>query len=154
MIIFASEQWRDMRHEFDVLGEASFKECDNGGGYFPYAPDYETLDYMDNDGSLHMTTARDDGRLVGYVMSAIQQRHLQFKACASQCISVYLLPEFRHGLTGVKMMNYDQESLRKLGVEMMYGGYTLNKNLAPLFEKGGWQEVERIYVKYLGDRHG
>lgn len=148
-MIYASETWAQVESEFDELGRLSFAECNTSSGKRTYAPDYDVLRAMDKDGSLHVTTARDDGKLVGYILSVVTKRHIQYNASVSQVLSMYLLPEHRKGRNGIKLMKCDEQNMRRLGVEEMNGGFTISKDLFTLFKREGWKPMETVYTKWL-----
>lgn len=149
MITFHSETWADVKDEFDELGRKNFEECKIAEGRKPYSLYHGAFDFLDEQGLVHVTTARDGGRLVGYILTILSQRHLQFEAFCSQSIGIFLMPEFRKGGNGLKLLENDEKFLRLLGVEKMYAGYTIEKDLGPLFIRRGWKGTEMHYTKWV-----
>lgn len=150
MLKYASETWAQVRDEFDELGRRNFEECKIAEGRRPYNLAREAFNWLDAEGMVHVTTARNDGKLVGYVLTVLQARHLQFDAFCSQTIGMYMLPAYRKGLNAVRMMEMDEQYMRGLGVDKMYGGCTHEKELAPLFIRRGWVPAETHYHKWIG----
>lgn len=154
MLKFDSETWSKVKDEFHDLGRRNYEECKISGGDKPYSLHQEAFDYMESEGLLHVTTARDDGKLVGYVLTVLSPRHLMFDAFVSQTIGIYLKPEYRKGLNGVRLMDADEFHMMGLGVHKMYGGYTMEKDLEPLFLKRGWVLHEKHYTKAIRSNDG
>lgn len=146
-MIFASETWAQVEPEFDALGLKSFEETGIGDGRVEYGPDYENLRELGD--IVHVVSARENGKLVGYVLSLVVPRHLQYKAKVSQMISIYILPEYRKGLNGYNMLKFYENEMVKRNVDRIDGGFTVSKDLLTLFRRGGWNPSETIYTKWL-----
>lgn len=149
MLSFQSEKWPDIKRDFEPLGRLNFAECQIAEGQRPYALDETTIDALDKLGMVHFTTARQGQQLVGYVFNMVMPRHLQFEAKCSQQIGLYLLPEYRKGVNGLKLLAEDESYMRALGVQKMYRGDTIGKDLGPLFKRAGWLPVETVYTKWV-----
>ncbi len=147
---FQSESWFHVKPDFDVLGKMNFEECKISE--LPYSLDHVFFDWAADNDMVHVTTAREDGKLVGYILSIITPRHIQYEAKCSQQIGMYLHPDYRvKGLHGLKLMQEDEVNLRKKGVQRMYGGFTVAKDLGPLFKRRGWKKAEEHYTKWIAN---
>lgn len=149
MITYQAEPWSQVEAEFDELGRMNFEECRVSDNKRPYALDHSTLRALGKD--VHLTTARDEERLIGYILSVISPKHLQYEACCSQHIGFYVHPDYRNQNIGMKLLKEDENFLKSMGVEKMYGGFTMEVDLSPLFMRRGWKEAEKIYVKWIGE---
>lgn len=138
-----------MKREFSELARKNFEECQIAEGKCDYSLDEQAFDNLDAQGFLHITTARHWSKMAGYVLTVMMPRHLQFEARCSQQIGMYLLPQHRKGTNGLKLLAQDEALMRRMGVQKMYRGHTMAKNLEPLFRRGGWQEVETVYTKWI-----
>lgn len=141
-MMYASETWEDVEREFDKLGRDNFEECGVGGGVWKYDLSHEILRELSKSGNVHVTTIRDKGVLVGYVLSVLTKRHIQYNASVSQVIGMYLKPEHRKGLNGMRLMKCDEINMKRLGVQEMNGGFTMSKDLLTLFKRRKWSPME------------
>lgn len=114
-------------------------------------PDYVVYQRMADAGQLHVTAARSNGELAGYVV-AIVRPHLHYAHSLSAFYDLYYLaPAHRRGLNGVNLFKAAEVALRKRGVDRMFTGTKLSKDATLIFERLGWMETERLFVKWIGD---
>lgn len=117
----------------------------------PLDPDIETFAMLESTGQLVIVTVRDDARLVGYHISLVRQ-HLHYKSSLTAYVDMYFLhPDYRGGLAGFKMFKFVEDVLRQRGVDRIYSGTKLHKDMGRLFERLGYNETERLFVKWIGD---
>lgn len=114
-------------------------------------PDVQTFEVLESLGQLVIVTVRDDGKLVGYHVSLVRP-HLHYKSSLTAYVDMYFLhPDYRGGMAGYKMFKFVEGYLRSLGVERIYSGTKLHKDMGKLFERLGYNETERLFVKWIGD---
>lgn len=154
MLEYASETWDQVKDEFDELGRRNFEECKIADGKKPYALQREAWDWMGKNGLIHVTTARDEGKLVGYSLTILAPRHLQFDAFASQGTGLYLKPEYRKGFNASRLLDEDEIFLQQLGVQLGYRDVAMDPDVGPLLERKGWVKKEVIYTKWIGELNG
>ena len=112
------EQPSAIAHEILVLARA--QQAEIGEGYEPFDPNWEAWLSYERAGSLAVWTARTmGGVLVGYVLW-MKTRGLN---CASTVFAearvIYLLPEWRDGMTGYKLLRSAIEAVRTQGVDLI-----------------------------------
>src|SRR3990167_4165352 len=100
-ITFQKEKLADCFDESRELQQQHFQEIaqnkDVLGGVNPDREMYMKLDAL---GLIHVLTARDDGKLVGYFVAFVRKHmHYQHIMCGSDDL-FYLAPSHRRGLTG------------------------------------------------------
>lgn len=154
MITFRSETWEDVKDEFDELGRKNFEECNIADGKTIYSLNEPFFDWLGDMGLIQVTTAREDGKLIGYILNFLSPRHPLFDAFTSQQVGMYLLPEKRKGMNGMKLLKADEAFLQQMGVQLGYRGDTIDKNLAPILLRSGWAKKEVFYTKWLGELNG
>jgi hypothetical protein len=44
-----------------------------------------------------------------------------------------------------------EKALKARGVQRLFTGTKLSKDASLIFERGGWNESERLFIKYIGD---
>ncbi len=100
---------------------------------------------------LHITTARDNGVLIGYVASIVMPNiNAQHVVCSYES-GWYVKPEARKGGIGIKIRIEAEKNLKGLGVNKMFAAIPANTNLAGIMDRLGWQEAEIHYSKWIGE---
>lgn len=114
-------------------------------------PDVHTFEVLESLGQLVIVTVRDDGKLVGYHVSLVRS-HLHYKSSLTAYVDMYFLhPDYRGGMAGYKMFKFVESALKLRGVERIYSGTKLHKDMGRLFDRLGYKETERLFVKWIGD---
>jgi GNAT superfamily N-acetyltransferase len=113
------------------------------------APDYKQYEAFADSGALHIVTAREAGKIVGYHISIVRP-HLHYKNDLHGFTDVYYIsPAFRQGWVGVKLFKYVEKTLKARGVKKIFSGTKLHLDMGPIFERMGWRETERLFSKVL-----
>lgn len=150
-VAFRVERFREIpRSDTDSLFAAHWKEIALDKDKIPLDVDYERYNKLDEMESLHIVTARDEGRLVGYHCSLINT-HSHYKSSKMALVDVYyLLPEYRMSRTGIKLFQFAEESLRARGdIVKLLCSTKIHQDHSRIFEFLGWRETERTYSKIL-----
>jgi len=114
-------------------------------------PDIKTFELLEETGQLSIVTVRDDGKLVGYHVSLVRP-HLHYSSSLTAYVDMYFLhPDYRGGMAGYKMFKCVEAVLKLRGVQRIYTGTKLHKDMGKLFERLGYNETERLFVKWIGD---
>lgn len=151
MVTFAVEPWVDVKHEMAALWPAHWREVALDHDAIPLDPDLELYDQLADSGMLHLLIAREAGRIVGYHVSIVKP-HLHYKTSLHAQTDVYYIsPEFRQGMTGVRLFKEAEASLVARGVKKMITGTKLSLDMGKIFERLGWRETERTYTKCIGE---
>lgn len=117
----------------------------------PLNPDVDTFRVLEQAGLLLIVTARDGDKMVGYHVTIVRP-HLHYKHSLTAYADMYFIhPDYRQGMTGVRLFKYLESVLRERGVERIYQGTKIHKDMGRLFERLGYKETERLYVKWIGD---
>jgi len=143
---FGIETYEQVRQEAADLMLAH--EAEVYRGTIPIQPDDAQFDWMDKNGQLQVVAARDDGKLVGYHLTIIRP-HLHYAVLAGFVDTVYMSPECRAGRTGMQMIQYAEDMLRRRGVQWTTIGVRLIKDFSPLLIRLGYTEAEKLYRKEL-----
>lgn len=146
---YAVERWRDIKGEMLPMLSRHWKEVALNHADVPLDIDHERYDAMDEAGALHIVTVRRGGALIGYHV-AIVTGHLHYKSTLHGVTDVYYIaPECRHGVTGMRMFQAVERELKALGVKKLFTGTKLHLDQGTLFERLGYQPVERLYSKII-----
>lgn len=151
MVTYQVEDWFECWEEMSVLWDAHWQEVALDREKIRLAPDFASYERFAQDGSLHVVTAREDGKIIGYHISIVKP-HLHYKDSLSAFTDVYFIhPDHRKGMVGVKLFKETEKSLKARGVQKMFTGTKLSLDMGRIFERLGWRETERLYTKYIGD---
>lgn len=150
MLIFQHEKWHDCVAEMRPLWPEHWAELALNRDAVELACDEAKYEYGEANGNLHIVTARDDGRLVGYYYGMLLH-HLHYKNAGLMCYTdVYFLkPEYRKGSNGVRFLLWVMESLKACGVVKLYMSTKVHQDHGDLFEALGMKCSDRVFTKML-----
>lgn len=142
----------------DVLGDAAeltkvhWEEIARDRDAVPLNVDHVAYAKLDERGQLLIVTARDAGRLIGYLTYFIQpQGHPHYLGTPwAESDVFFVVPEARKGGIGAGLITKAEEALRACGVKIMH---TRTKNDHPtagmLFQHMGHVPIETVHAKVL-----
>lgn len=127
------DHWQELGLDTDLKGDV----------------DVDTLATLEESGGASVITARDDGRIVGYLL-AIHRPHLHYKSSPPVFIvdMYYIAPEYRHGL-GVRLLMFMQHYAKKIGCIKLYLSCKVHKDHSELFKKLGFKLSDYAFVKRI-----
>ena len=118
---------------------------------FPFDPDWDAYDRMAASGYLRTITVRNDSELIGYIAFFIQP-HLHYKSCKVAYEDVYYLkPEYRKGRIGIKMFQYAESALKRIGVNRIIVHTKIHLDNSRLLEYLGYSWTDKVFSKVLKD---
>lgn len=133
----------------EALWPAHWEEVAINRDSIKLAPDYQSYEAFADAGALHIVTAREAGKIVGYLINIVRP-HLHYKNDLHGFADVYYIqPEHRQGWAGVKLFKYAEKTLEARGVKKLFMGTKLHLDMSRLFERMGWHETERLFTKVL-----
>lgn len=150
-IKFQRESLASVRNEIVPLLERHWEEIAVNRDKIKLNPDWEIYEVLEAAGSLGIYTARSGKKLVGYFV-VIAEKHIHYKdhIFAANDI-IYLAPEYRKGMVGVRLIKYAEHDLKRLGVSVLTINTKVHKPFDSLLERIGFSLKERVYAKYLGE---
>ena len=150
-IIFKVETYHEVIEEMKPLFDQHWEEIAIHQDKIKLNPDYSRYEELDSTGMLHIVTARDEGKLVGYFISFLEY-HLHYKdhIFASNDIC-FLLPEYRHAEAGIGLFQYAERNLKDIGVSVIMIHMKTHAPFDTLCEVLEYENVERTYSKYVGE---
>jgi GNAT superfamily N-acetyltransferase len=114
-----------------------------------FDPDYEKYLVMEEMGMVHAVTVRDEGRLIGYLVSLVAPNlHYKESVWAMNDV-IYLDEAYRHTGVAQELIHYTQVCLKAMNVDVMSIHMKVHRPFDALMEATGFSLVERIYAKYL-----
>lgn len=150
MITYAVEDWFAVRDQMAPLWPKHWEEVAVNRDLIPLDPDFDSYDALARSGALHIVVARKAGEVVGYHFTIVKP-HLHYRQSLSAFTDIYYIaPQYRTGRTPLRLFEFVEKTLKARGVQKMFTGTKLSLDAGPLFEKMGWTETERLYIKVLG----
>ena len=114
------------------------------------SPDFEAYQNLEDQGRLHIYTAREGDKLVGYfAVIAIEHLHYKDHIFAHNDV-IYVDPEYRRGFTAWRLIKFAEQQLTLSGVSVMMINIKRHKPFDKLLQRLNFKETESIYSKRLG----
>ncbi len=148
-VTFHSEAWPDVVEEMKPLFAEHWHEIGVDHEECPMDMDYEVYEKYHEIGYLKITTARAEGKLVGYCM-ALVCTHLHYKSTLFGLGDLYYLdPEYRKGAAGMQMFMAHEKAMRALGVKKITTITKKHASRLEMFKSLGWTQQEVTLTKVL-----
>jgi GNAT superfamily N-acetyltransferase len=112
-------------------------------------PDIEEYARLSERKALHVLTARDDGRLVGYYVATVTHNRHYRKVTNGVDDLYFLAPEYRRGRVGVQLFLEAERMMREAGAMIGIAKVKVAHDHGPILERLGWRPFERVYAKAL-----
>lgn len=147
-IQYTIEKVSECFDEVLIMLEAHYNELSVTKG-FKLNPDYEVYKQADKAGNVRVIICRDNGFIIGYIIYFIGL-NLHYKDCLLATEDIYYLkPEYRKGLTGIKMFKFAEKYLKTLGVNMIKYSTKVHVDNSKLFEYLDCKLIEKVFIKNL-----
>jgi GNAT superfamily N-acetyltransferase len=149
LITVQVEKWSDVKDEFPPLLLDHWVEIARNKDIVPLAFDWELYAAAEKLGKLHVVTARDDKKLIGYNLHFVSP-HPHYKTTLfAQNDIIYLKPEYRGSGAGKELIRIADEKLKALGVKIAYLHIKTEHDFSSLARREGYVEIEKIYERVL-----
>jgi GNAT superfamily N-acetyltransferase len=150
MITYQKEDWLPFIQEAKPLLPRHWAELALDKDKVPLDPCYEVYNARDRQNEVLVVTVRNDAKLVGYFIGFIAPG-LHYRSCLTCTMDIfYILPEYRGENCGYNLFKAIERECRQRGVNRLFVGSKLHKDVSFLYEKLGYIEVERYYSAWLG----
>lgn len=110
----------------------------------------DKLRVLEASGSWVTITARDEGKLVGYIV-AVLHPHLHYQSSGPMFIvdMYYIKPEYRKGY-GAKMLAFMQQTAKAKGAIKIYLSCKVHKDHTKLFTLMGYRLSDYAFTRRIG----
>jgi hypothetical protein len=113
-------------------------------------PDLETYNALDAQGKLITVCARDNDRLVGYIVFIVAP-HLHYKDVIVGNEDLhFLLPEYRKGRVGINLLKAGEEAMRLAGAKLIITRTKAKQDHGKIFQRLGYSLQDHVYTKLIG----
>lgn len=118
-------------------------------GRLPFGPDIEMYRQADLDGRLQILVARAEGKMVGYCLVLIR-RHPHYAMVCGFEDSYYVLPAWRRGFNGVRLIKRSVEALQRRGIVMSYWMTKEFNSIERVFRWLGFTRCDSVFYCWKG----
>jgi GNAT superfamily N-acetyltransferase len=117
----------------------------------PLDPNWARYAELEQLGALSVVTARENGRLVGYSCMLLAPG-LHYQSCYEARMDIFwLAPEVRGRMGGLRLFRAVEQELKRRGVQRVYVGSKLHRDVGRLFMALHYRPIETWYSKMIGD---
>jgi len=150
-ITYQVERWQTFYPDAEGLFPHHWREVALDQKEIPLDMDIDRYAALDEAGILHIVTARDRGRLIGYHTSLIMG-HLHYRRSLHAMVDLYYIsPLWRRGTTALRLFGTAHRTLKERGVIKIMSGSKVHDALdnTRLFEFMGYRFAEKQFTKLL-----
>ncbi len=151
MITYQQEFLSSVKVECQYLIQQHWEEVELNKDTIKLNPDWDAYESLEVAGKLNVFTARDEGSLVGYFVAIVGTNlHHKDHLFAMNDI-IFLRKDCRKGMTGAKLIKFAEDCLTEDGVSVLNINTKVHQPFDPLLERRGFNCIERVYSKVLGE---
>lgn len=148
-VTYLVEEWSDCVRELMPLWQQHWEEIAIHRDSIPLAPDLDEYRRLEAAGNLSVVVARSEGSVAGYYISFVKT-HLHYRTTLHAFTDVYyVLPEFRKGFCGIRLIEAAMAEWRRRGVKKAFTATKFALNMTPVFEHLGWASTENTLTVLL-----
>lgn len=152
MLTFATESFHDVRDEIAPLWARHYAAISDSldAARIPLNPDLKLYQSEADAGHLHITAARQTGKLIGYAF-VFCKTGLHYKSTLFGHWDLYWIdPACRGHFVGVRLFNEVERAMKARGVKKMTNTRKLWHDTGPIFRRLGWHDCEILATKWIG----
>ena len=150
MITYTLEPWDTYYRDCQALWPEHWCEIAVDKDRMPMRPDVANYQALEAAGKLQIVVARDDGRMVGYVLSVIRP-HLHYADVLCGFEDAYFLSKtHRRGMVGVKLLREAVRHMQAVGAQKAFFMTKVALDMGSLFERMGFTRTDVVYSKWIG----
>jgi GNAT superfamily N-acetyltransferase len=143
-ITYSQEPWSAYRAECEHLWARHHAEVEADMG-MEFRPREEVYTHAEAAGALLIIVARNDGEPIGYAVFVIQYHTHHADVLCGFEDRYYLLPDYRKGWAGVRLIGAALDALRERGVQRWYACTKVSKNVGPVLRRLGGVHTDELY---------
>lgn len=149
MITYQEEEYAEVIDELKPLLVDHYHEVAMYQDEIELNPNYVEYGALAGLGMLHILTARDEGKVVGYVVSILNHNlhYMDHLFCVNDVL--YVDPEYRHTEVAPNMLSELEAIMREKGVSVMTYHMKVFKSFETLMDLLGFDHAEHLYMKYI-----
>jgi GNAT superfamily N-acetyltransferase len=152
MLEFRNEKFDDaLIEELKPLTVRHYEEVALHKGDVPLDPDWNKYKRLVELGFVMFVGARNNGKLVGYSLFIMADMiHYRTTRLADNDV-LYLSPEYRQGMAGVKMIKFCEAELKQQGIKKILWHVKQARDFRKILYRMGYVDEDMILSKILKD---
>jgi GNAT superfamily N-acetyltransferase len=115
----------------------------------PLNPLWNIYEKLEETGNLKIITARQDEKLVGYAAYVISPSLHYSSQIIADADVFWLDPNHRKGMAGMRLFKHAEKVLKSYGVTRILNKVKIHFDVGKVFERMGYDPIERVYSKSL-----
>jgi len=151
MITYQEELFKDVVEEMIPIVEVHWNEIAIHKEKIKLECDWNKYIALDELDMLSTVTVRDNGVMIGYVVTLIVSHGHYMSHNFANVDAVYIDKEYRGTKVGSSLCEYAEDICKDRGASVMMHHVKVTHNFGPLLERIGYTKVEELYSKYIGD---
>jgi hypothetical protein len=138
-----------IKDEIQLLIKRHYAELTLDKDVMKLAPDWDRYNELNSLGKLSIVAAYDGEKMVGYSVFFLNE-HIHYKnnIIANNDV-LFLAPEYRLGMTGIKLIKYSEMILQQLGVSKVIWHVKMARDFRRLLHRMGYQDEDIIVGRAL-----
>lgn len=150
MVSVQTETWTEIDSDIEGVAGLHWQELALDQLLFERDLDHERYLKMEELGMIHVVTARDERKLVGYIVCFVMP-HMHYKSSGLVALAdmYFVIREYRKGGLGVRMFREMERGLRERNVIRAHMSCKVHEDHTRLFEGMGWKLTDLTFSKLL-----
>jgi len=150
MVTYQLESWEDYYKDCQALWLEHYEEIAARKSQRKMQPDVRSYMAAEAAGQLQILTARENGRMVGYMLFFVKPHmHYAGVLCGFED-SIFLVQSHRKGWVGVRLVKESIKYLQRRGVQEVFVMENKAKDLSKLFKGLGFAPSHVLWSKWIG----
>lgn len=145
MITYQKESYRVLINEAQELFKKHSEESSDRLDIIPLDINFKAHLILEANRRLETFTVRDDGRLIGYTTWILTNPMHYKNSITASSTMIYVLPEYRKGLLGYKLIKWSIDQIKKRNVKRILIGIKPHHDFGKILERLGASHFEKIY---------
>lgn len=146
MITFQKESLYPFVYQAMELFNKHYQEIAERTDVIKLDPDLESYEKLEEFNKLEVHTIRNNGELIGYSLWFIVN-HLHYrKSITASSDILFVSPEYRKGLTGVRFIRWTFEEIKKRNPQRIMFHVKDHVDYSPIIKRMGAKHFESIYT--------
>ena len=153
MIVAAIESLTERLEEIKALFPKHWEELALNKDKVPLDPQYDVYLSRDAAGQVMFCCVRKDGQIIGYFVGFVTPG-LHYRTCLTLQMDIFFIdPAYRDGTSTapVKLFRAVEKEAKRRGVQRWVVGSKVAHDASRLFEFLGFEKIETIYSKWIGE---
>ncbi len=113
-------------------------------------PDLQMYATLEDAGKLCVITARQMGKLIGYIVMMLHAHHHYSHVLAATEDLHFLHPDYRKGSLGLRLLAAAETEMKRRGAQIMMLRTKVSHDHGLLFERLGFAPQDIVYSKRIG----